>query len=172
MKNNPFLLLAWLTLVLAVGGCASRVPEASPTAAVKQVTTVGGMDDLLAYHRSLKRLSQQELARELQALNGRQGGAMLAMEKALVLGLTHDTTDLARAQVQLGNVLNANDSDSVALKPLAELLVTNYAEMRRLAENADKTSQQSRESQRRLDQLSEKLEALKNIERTLPGQPK
>jgi transcription elongation GreA/GreB family factor len=55
---------------------------------------------------------------------------------------------------------------------LAQLLVSNYAEMRRLNENADKANQQARDSQRRLDQLSEKLEALKNIERTLPGQPK
>lgn len=160
-----------LLLSLLLAACATPPPEA-PTATVKLVTTVGGMDDLLAYHQSLRRLSQQELGRELQALNARQGGAMLAMQKALVLGLTRDSTDLARAQVQLGTVLNANDSDAVALKPLAQLLVSNYAEMRRLSESADKANQQSKDNQRKLDQLSEKLEALKNIERTLPGQAK
>ena len=76
------------------------------------------------------------------------------------------------AQAQLGSVLSATDSDAVALKPLAQLLVSNYAEMRRLSDNAEKAGQQARDNQRRLDQLSEKLEALKNIERTLPGQPK
>src|SRR5450830_972749 len=158
-----------LLLSLLLAACATPPPEA-PTTTVKLVAAVGGMDDLLAYHQSLRRLSQQELGRELQALNARQGGAMLAMQKAMVLGLTRDANDLARAQAQLGTVLNANDSDAVALKPLAQLLVSNYAEMRRLSESADKASQQSRENQRRLDQLSEKLEALKNIERTLPGQ--
>jgi hypothetical protein len=173
MKKNISPTLPWLALALLLGGCASRAPEApATTTTIKLVTTVGGMDDLLAYHHSLKRLSAAELGRELQALNARQGGAMLAMQKALVLGLTHDSTDLARAQVQLGNVLTATDSDALALKPLAELLVSNYAEMRRLSETADKAAQQSKESQRRLDQLNDKLEALKNIERTLPGQNK
>jgi hypothetical protein len=171
MKKNIFPALTWLSLALLLAGCASRAPEA-PTATVQLVTTVGDVDDLLAYHRSLKRLSAAELGRELQVLNARQGGAMLAMQKALVLGLTHDSSDLARAQVQLGNVLAASDSDAVALKPLAELLVSNYTEMRRLSETADKAAQQSKDSQRRLDQLSDKLEALKNIERTLPGQNK
>jgi len=160
-----------LLLSLLLAACATPAPEA-PTATVKLVTTVGGMDDLLAYHQSLRRLSPQELGRELQALNARHGGAMLAMQKAMVLGLTHDAGDLTKAQAQLGSVLSATDSDAVALKPLAQLLVSNYAEMRRLSDNAEKAGQQARDNQRRLDQLSEKLEALKNIERTLPGQPK
>ncbi|WP_306410262.1 hypothetical protein [Herbaspirillum sp. RV1423] len=163
-----------LSLCLALAACTTRAPEA-PTAEVKLVTTVSGVDDLLAYHQSLRRLSQQELARELQTLNARQGGgAMLAMQKAMALGLTRDANDLARAQVQLGTVLHASDTDADAnaLKPLAQLLVSNYAEMRRLSESAEKAGVQARENQRRLDQLSEKLEALKNIERTLPGQSK
>jgi len=161
-----------LLLSLLLAACAAPAPEA-PTSTVKLVTTVGGMDDLLAYHQSLRRLSPQELGRELQALNARHGGgAMLAMQKAMVLGLTHDAGDLTKAQAQLGSVVSATDSDAAALKPLAQLLVSNYAEMRRLNDNADKASQQARDNQRRLDQLSEKLEALKNIERTLPGQPK
>ena len=161
-----------LLLISLLAACATPAPPEAPTTTVKLVTTVGGMDDLLIYHQSLRRMSQQELGRELQALNARQGGAMLAMQKAMVLGLTHDANDLARAQAQLGTVLNATDSDAVALKPLAQLLVSNYAEMRRLSENAEKAGQQAKENQRRMDQLSEKLEALKNIERTLPGQPK
>src|SRR5450830_648667 len=171
MMKTQRVLLAPLLLCVLLAACTTPPPEA-PTTTVKLVTTVGGMDDLLVYHQSLRRLSQQELGRELQALNARQGGAMLAMQKALVLGLTRDSNDLARAQVQLGTVLNANDSDAVALKPLAQLLVSNYAEMRRLSESADKASQQSKDTQRKLDQLSEKLEALKTIERTLPGQAK
>jgi len=171
MKTTSFSMFSMLSLGLALAGCASQAPPA-PTNTVKLVTTNGGVDELLAYHRTVKRLSQAELARELQALNARQGGAMLAIEKAMVLGLTHDSADLARAQVQLGNVLGAGDEEAQPLKPLAELLVSNYAEMRRLADNADKAGQQAKDSQRRLDQLSDKLEALKNIERTLPGQPK
>ena len=172
MKKELFPKILPLFVCLSLAACVTHPPEA-PTTTVKLVTTVGGMDDLLTYHQSLRRLSSQELGRELQALNARQsGGAMLAMQKAMVLGLTHDANDLARAQVQLGTVLNATDSDAAALKPLAQLLVSNYAEMRRLSESADKAGQQAKENQRRLDQLNEKLEALKNIERTLPGQPK
>lgn len=164
--------LSAFLLCLLLAACVSHAPEA-PAPATAATATAGDLDDLLAYHQSLRRLSSQELGRELQALNARHGGAMLAMQKALVLGLTRDSNDLARAQAQLGAVLNSTtDPEANALKPLAQLLVSHYAEMRRLSESAEKAGQQARENQRRLDQLNEKLEALKNIERTLPGQSK
>lgn len=161
-----FFIIVSLVLGLALFGCANHAPQ-TPAASIKQISTI---NDLLVYHRSLKHLSPQNLEREWQTLNARQGGSILALQKALVLGLTHDANDLARAQLQLSNVLAA--PDSATLQPLAELLVSNYAEMRRLTSNVEKANQQAKDSQRRLDQLSEKLQALKNIERTLPNHPK
>lgn len=159
-----------LTVLLAA--CAGRVPDGRD-GEVTSARKVNAIDDLLAYYQSLRRLSPAEVTRELQALGARSdGGAMLAMQKAIALGLTRDPNDLVRAQVQLGNVLNATDPGAITLRPLANVLSGNYSEMRRLAENAEKAGLQLRESQRRLEQLNEKLEALKAIERTLPVQVK
>jgi len=162
IKLSPYL------LCLLLAACATKPAEPTPDN-VKLIATRGSVDDLLAYHQSIRRFSQAELNKELQNLNARSDSALLSMQKAMVLGLSRDSNDLARAQAQLGNVLAAPDAEQ--FKPLARLLVSNYAEIRRLSENVDRLSLQAKDSQRRLDQLNEKLEALKTIERTLPVQP-
>lgn len=163
IKLSPYL------LCLLLAACATKPSQPTPDNNVKLIATRGSVDDLLAYHQSIRRFSQTELNKELQNLNARSDSALLSMQKAMVLGLSRDSNDLARAQAQLGNVLGAADAEQ--FKPLARLLVSNYAEMRRLSETVDRLSLQAKDSQRRLDQLNEKLEALKTIERTLPVQP-
>lgn len=59
-----------------------------------------------------------------------------------------------------------------ALQPLATLIALRLAEQRRLQDGLDKAAQQLRDSQRRNEQLNEKLEALKAIEQTLPVKPR
>ena len=54
---------------------------------------------------------------------------------------------------------------------LTAAIAARVAEQRRLQDSVDKLTQQLRDSQRRGDQLSEKLEALKAIEQTLPAKP-
>lgn len=89
------------------------------------------------------------------------------LRAALALG--RSSAELAQALAQADAV--ATDARTEALKPLATLLSARLAEQRRLQENVDKLTQQLRDSQRRNDQLHEKLEALKAIEQTLPGKP-
>ena len=57
------------------------------------------------------------------------------------------------------------------LAPLVQLLSSQYAELRRQEESIDKLNGQLRDAQRRIEQLNEKLEALKNIERSLSVRP-
>jgi chemotaxis protein histidine kinase CheA len=54
---------------------------------------------------------------------------------------------------------------------LARLLRSRLAEQRRLEELAERQAQQLREQQRRLDQLSQQLDALRAIERSLGTRP-
>lgn len=164
--RSGFLPIVLSTLLVA---CAERLPAAAP-ATLTAPTAINAVEDLLAYYQSLRVLSPQALTSELQALLARPGGdAMLTMRKAMALGMTRDPNDLVRAQSELRLVLNSASNSAAKLKPLATLLMGNYADMRRLGESADKAGQQLRETQRRLEQLNEKLEALKNIERTLPA---
>jgi len=125
---------------------------------------------LLAYQADLHTRSAADLAHELATLNEQQAlSPELAMRKALVLNLGRSAAELALAQAQLEAVIGSAEVQAEVFKPLAGLLVLRVAEQRRLLESMDKLSLQVRESQRRGDQLAEKLEALKAIEHTLPG---
>ncbi|WP_457447349.1 hypothetical protein [Roseateles sp. P5_E4] len=93
------------------------------------------------------------------------------LRKALALNQGRSSADQAQAAAQLDLIANATDASAEPIKPLATLMATRLAEQRRLQDNIDKLSQQLRESQRRNEQLNEKLEALKAIEQTLPGKP-
>ncbi len=177
--------LALLAILLSalLGACATPPPSAEPpaplppTAAstpepVADVTvTPSGVEILLAYHQNLRALNPAEIARELTNLNSQAKTPMLAMRKAMALSMSRTTNDLALAQIHLDSVLSSTDQDAEALKPLARLLGTQWSEQRRLSDSLDRLNTQARENQRKTDQLNEKLEALKAIERTLPASP-
>lgn len=173
-------LVALLTLALA--GCAQKqfkpvLPEiALPSPAVVQLAAPTPPDEvapLLNYHHALRRMSQGELLKELSGLGLQQRSARVTIQMAMALMLTRGSGDLARAQALLDSVATAADSDldAAPLKPLAQMLSSNCAEARRLAEHADKLALQQKDSQRRIDQLSDMVEGLKTIERTLPVRP-
>ncbi|HEY9109671.1 MAG TPA: hypothetical protein VIN58_23605 [Roseateles sp.] len=86
------------------------------------------------------------------------------LRKALALGKSG--AELAQAAAQVDAV--AADAQAEPLRQLAFQLSARLAEQRRLQESLDKLTQQLRDSQRRSEQLNEKLEALKAIEQTLP----
>ncbi|MCP5295398.1 MAG: hypothetical protein H6950_11955 [Zoogloeaceae bacterium] len=71
----------------------------------------------------------------------------------------------------LESVQRSVDADAIALQPLVRVLVDQYAERLKLGVQADKLGQIARESQRRAEQLQEKLDALAAIERSLPTRP-
>ncbi|MFT7774107.1 hypothetical protein [Roseateles sp.] len=90
------------------------------------------------------------------------------LRKALAMSQGRGGAELAQATAQLELAANATEPQAEPLKPLATLLAARLAEQRRLQDNVDKLTQQLRDSQRRNEQLNEKLEALKVIEQTLP----
>ena len=58
-------------------------------------------------------------------------------------------------------------AEAIELRPLARLLAGRLHEARRLEDQADRLAQQLRESQRRIDVLNDRLEAMRAIERSL-----
>ena len=60
---------------------------------------------------------------------------------------------------------------AVSLNPLVRTLAVQYAERLKLEVQNDKLVQQLKENQRRSGELQEKLDALANIERSLPVRP-
>jgi DNA repair exonuclease SbcCD ATPase subunit len=104
---------------------------------------------------------------ELKALLGHAE----ELRKALALAQGRGNADLAQATAQLDALAATNDPQAEPLKPLAALMSARQAEQRRLQDSLDRLGQQLRDSQRRNEQLNEKLEALKAIEQTLPAKP-
>ena len=78
---------------------------------------------------------------------------------------------LIRAQDTVAMVLGNNTEAAQALHPLARLLATRYTEQRRTDDQFELQQQQIRDLQRRLDQTTERLEALVAIERSLGSRP-
>jgi gamma-glutamyl:cysteine ligase YbdK (ATP-grasp superfamily) len=93
------------------------------------------------------------------------------MDQAMALSMTRMPGDLARAQALLDQVLHNNARQADPWRAAARLLAYRLGEQRRAEDQLERTSQQLRDSQRdaqrKLDQVNDKLEALKAIERSL-----
>jgi hypothetical protein len=176
--NLPFAVLICLTLAACTLNSplpAEPPPVTTPPPVVEVITPPPPPPDevgpLLSYHQSLRRMSQGELVKELSGLGLQQRSPRVTIQMGMALMLTRGTGDLARAQALLDSVATSADVEAAPFRPLAQLLSSNCAETRRLYDHADKLATQQKENQRRIDQLSEMLEALKTIERTLPARP-
>ena len=78
--------------------------------------------------------------------------------------------DLARALGLMQRVAADTSEAGLPLQPLARLLAARYQEQRRVEDDRDRQAQQVKEAQRRIDQLNDRLEALRAIERSF-GRP-
>jgi len=125
---------------------------------------------LLAYADKVRSLSPPDLQQEITRLGDPADPARQPaddLQLALALGQTRVPTDLVRAQGLLQRVLANNQEEIRLLHPLARLISARYAEQKRVEDLLDKQNQQLRDSQRRIDQLNDRLEAMRAIERSL-----
>ena len=126
---------------------------------------------LLSYADRLQALSPADLAAEI-VVQGDPGNVPLRqMQLALALIHLRQPPETARALGLIQRVINHAGPESLPLKPLARLLANRLMDQRKLEDNADRQAQQLRDSQRRIDQLNERLEAMRAIERSLTTRP-
>ena len=125
---------------------------------------------MLAYAQRVRLMTPAELNQEVARMSAASGPSE-QMQLSLVLSQLLQLPELVRAQELLGGVLANPAPEAQALHTLADLLASRYGELRRLEEQLEKQTQQTREVQRRLDQTHERLEALKAIERSLTSRP-
>ena len=153
--------------------------EAEPMAPATQPAwvltqhTQGPVAALLVYADKVRPLGGNELAAEIARL-GEPGEVPIAqMQLALLLAQTRSPADLARGLGLLQRVIANPANDAQVLHPLARLLAARYQEQRRVEDERDRQAQQLRDSQRRIDQLSDRIEALRAIERSFsrPNSP-
>ncbi|MES2412522.1 MAG: hypothetical protein V4614_01890 [Pseudomonadota bacterium] len=177
----------WLSLAMVVGGlagCAAPLSAPAPAATMpvpvelppvaqaspppSPARVPDNLAAMLAYADRVRPLQGPELAQEISRL-GEAATAEDQLRLAIALIQTRQLYDMVRAQEMLQRVL-ANPA-SATLHPLARLLAARFAEQRRVEDQLDRQGLQLRDAQRRLDQTNDKLEALKEIERSLTPRP-
>lgn len=146
--------------------------EAEPLAPATQPAglftqwTQGPVGAVLAYADKVRPLGPPELAAELNRLGDLVETPAVQMQMAIVLAQTRSSADLARASGLLQRVIANPSADAQPLQPLARTLAARYTEQRKVEDERDKQAQQLRDSQRRIDQLNDRIEALRAIERS------
>lgn len=130
---------------------------------------------MLQYADRVRGLSPPELTAEIARLSDAQSGSGGAPENVFQLSLallqTRQPADTARSLGLLQKLLADGRPAAVLLQPLARLVENRLLQQRRLEDQADRQNQQIRDMQRRLDQLTERLEAMRAIERSLNARP-
>lgn len=118
------------------------------------------------------RLAPPELAREIARLSeAEDASAETPLLLAVALAQTRQPVDTARALGLVQRVLGNGLPAARPLYPLARLMEARLLQVRRLEEQMERQSQQLRDAQRRNDQLNERLEAVRAIERSLTTRP-
>ncbi len=126
---------------------------------------------LLTYAERLRVLNPTDLAAEIVVLGDPGNVPLRQMQLGLALMHTHLPADTARSLGLMQRVVGHPGPESLQLKPLARLMAERLTEMRRLEDTVERQAQQLRESQRRIEQLNERLEAMRAIERSLNSRP-
>lgn len=148
---------------------AATTPPAAPTAGT---TAPAPLLSALGYAERVRALPTPELGQEIQRLGDRPYAPLEATQLALALAQSRTAPNQSRAQALLQRVIADPTAEPQGLQPFARLLAGQIADQRRADEQAERQAQQLREAQRRIDQLNDRLEAVRAIERSLPGPPR
>jgi hypothetical protein len=163
-----------VVLSLALTGCASAPPEATPIepeVEAPEPSPVPSPMHPLSYYQLLSRMTLAELGRERMVLAALPRSPNTQLRLAMLFGYPRAQQDMGRAMAQLDSVLKSKDPAAIALQPLARLLADNYAERQKMEANLDRQGLLLKESQRKATELQEKIDDLADIERTLPVRP-
>ena len=154
---------------------AASIPEPPPPLPAPPVAlpATDAAARVLTYSERVRTMPAAELNQELARLAapGEANAPASQVQLSLVLSQLRQLPELIKAQELLARVLANASPDAQPLHPLARLLAFRYGEQRRLEDQLEKERQQTREVQRKLDQTTERLEALKAIERSLTTRP-
>lgn len=175
MRRTTLVGLSALASLLAA--CAAPTPapvrETPLTPSMANVVMVNEMAmlPLLGYAQLLNRMSAQEQSRERTVLATIPKTPTSQLRMAMLLAQPRGPVDLTKALALLEGVLKSSDPTAVSLYPLAQTLATQYSERLKLDNQNEKLTQQIKEIQTSNTELQDKLNALADIERSLPVRP-
>jgi hypothetical protein len=146
-------------------------PAPAPAPSVAEPSPATITVQALLHADRVRGLPQPDLANEVARLAAAPATPLVQVQLALTLMQTRSAVDNLRAGQVLQRVLAQDAPDARALHPLCRQLLAQLAEQKRLEDLNDRQAQQLRESQRRADQLADRLDALRAIERARPRMP-
>ncbi len=166
--------------VTLVAGCESlgRLPGDWVHLAGREFGAADATEAVVAYHRAVRGFSAAELERERATLALYEPTPINRVRQAITLAHPEHANGLGPAIELLDTVIAAEQPDARALHPIARLLVDQLREREQLQKANEALAQRLEESGRELEEsrrsrarLQEKLDALTEIERTLPARP-
>ena len=143
------------------------VPDYRPAPAAPN--TVHPLEATISFAERVRGLAPAELAQEVQRLGETSYTPLRGTQLAVALAQTRTAASTTRAQSLLQRVLADASPDARSLHGFARLLSAQLTEQRKADEQAERQAQQLRDAQRRIEQLNDRLEAVRAIERSLPG---
>ena len=168
---NPELPAAPPPPIIASVAAPVAAPSPAPVPSVPEPSPASTTVQALLHADRVRGLPQPDLASEVALLTAAPATPLVQVQLALTLMQTRSAVDNLRAGQVLQRVLAQDAPDARALHPLCRQLLAQLAEQKRLEDLNDRQAQQLRESQRRADQLADRLDALRAIERARPRMP-
>lgn len=158
---------------VANSGSEPSAPEpAGMPAPAEHQKTPDPIRQVLAHADRTLRMTPADLTREIARLGEAEDAtAETPLLLANALAQTRQPVDTARALGLVQRLLGNPSPAAQALHPLARLMEARLLQQRRLEEQLERQTQQLRDAQRRNDQLNERLEAVRAIERSLTTRP-
>ena len=165
MKSEFAAALRWMGLIftLLISACANTPTEEQAPAEIPAPLPA------LVYYQSLQRMPLAEMARERTLYSAQPAVPGNQLRLAMLLGHPRGPRELGRALGLLDGLLKSSDPTALPLQALARVLADNYSERLKLDGQLDRQGAQLSESQHKVIELQEKLDALADIERTLPA---
>ncbi len=168
MKINSWIIYFSLTAPLMLGACSTATTTPTPMELCRKIEpNPGDMSELLEYQQKARQMNSSDLIKAIADLNSHPAQPQKLILKAVYYANLRGNGDLQQAQNSLDQLLKSADPKAARYRLMATFLAAMFDDRMKLEDSIDRLSQQIRDGQRRFDQVSEKLEALKDIERKL-----
>jgi hypothetical protein len=165
-------LLCALLCLSGLSGCTMlKAPQSAYWLDPQAARPSSDAASLLHYSAYARKLGSKQLGEETERLRlayAAEKTDFRLLQYAIVLSVPGTTAADHRRAIQLLDPLTqAGQGRDSELRSLASLMHASLTEQRRLEDGNASQAQRAREEQRRADELEKKLEALKDIEKSL-----
>ena len=172
--TSPLFLISRVGAIVAMSMALSACQHLPAVSTGQPKQTEVRRDDVtlravLAYASEVSALDSAAFGRERKLMEATQGTPLSAVKLAVLLGLPRDEGDVARAAEILQAVLVDSSAEAAVLKQLARILHAQYSARVRLRAENEELSQSQSDARDQIDSMQKKLDALTDIERSLPA---